>query len=102
LLAGRHPAGFGSATNWVSNLAGFKIELLRNGAVVDRGHAANVLNGPLSALRHLVGLLARDPINSSLATGDIATTGTFPILSGENWSTTLHGIGLGSRPVWLA
>jgi hypothetical protein len=35
----------------VSNLAGFEIELLRDGAVVDRGHAANVLDGPLSALR---------------------------------------------------
>jgi 2-oxo-3-hexenedioate decarboxylase len=106
LLAPRHPAGFGSASNWVSNLAGFEIELLRDGAVVDRGRAANVLDGPLSALRHLVGLLARDPINSPLATGDIVTTGTltraFPILPGESWSTRLHGIELGSRPVWFA
>ena len=60
LLAPRHPAGFGGATDWVSNLAGFEIELLRDGAVVDRGQAANVLDGPLSALRQLVGLLARD------------------------------------------
>jgi 2-oxo-3-hexenedioate decarboxylase len=106
LLAPRHPAGFGNATSWVSNLAGFEIELLRDGAVVDRGHAANVLNGPLSALRHLVGLLARDPANSPLATGDIVTTGTltraFPVLPGENWSTTLRGIGLSSRPVSFA
>jgi 2-keto-4-pentenoate hydratase len=41
----------------------------------DRGHAANVLDGPLSALRHLVGLFARDPVNSHLAPGDIVTTG---------------------------
>jgi 2-oxo-3-hexenedioate decarboxylase len=106
LLAPRHPAGFGSATDWVSNLAGFEIELLRDGAVVDRGHAANVLDSPLSALRHLVGLLARDPVNSPLATGDIVTTGTltraFPILPGETWSTTLHGIELAGRPVWFA
>jgi 2-keto-4-pentenoate hydratase len=89
LLAPRHPAGFGSATAWVSNLAGFEIELLRDAAVVDRGHAANVLYGPLSALRHLVGLLARDRVNSPLATGDIVATGTltraFPILPGESW-----------------
>src|SRR5262245_12344785 len=106
LLAPRHPAGFGSATDWVSNLAGFEIELLRDGAAVDRGHAANVLDGPLSALRHLVGLLARDPVNSALATGDIVTTGTltraFPILPGQSWSTTLHGIELGGRSVWFA
>jgi len=106
LLAPRHPASFGSATDWVSHLAGFEIALLRDGAVVDRGHAANVLDGPLSALRHLVGLLARDPVNTPLATGDIVTTGTltraFPILPGESWSTTLHGIELGSRPVGFA
>ncbi len=106
LLAPRHPVGFDSVTNWVSNLAGFEIELLRDGAVVDRGRAANVLDGPLSALRHLVGLLARDPVYSPLATGDIVTTGTltraFPILPGESWSTRLHGIELGSRPVWFA
>jgi 2-oxo-3-hexenedioate decarboxylase len=106
LLAPCHPAGFGRATDWVSNLVGFEIELLRNGEVVDRGHAANVLDGRLSALRHLVGLLARDPVNSPLATGDIVTTGTltraFPIMPGESWSTTLHGIELGGRPVCFA
>jgi 2-oxo-3-hexenedioate decarboxylase len=106
LLAPRHPAGFGSATDWTSNLAGFEIDLLRDGAVVDRSHSANVLDGPLSALRHLVGLLASDPVHSPLATGDIVTTGTltraFPILAGESWSTTLHGIELGGRPVWFA
>jgi len=106
LLAPCHPAGFGSATDWVSNLACFEIDLLRDGAVVDRGHAANVLDGPLSALRHLVGLLARDPMNSPLAPGDIVTTGTltraFPISPGESWGTTLHGIELGGRPVWFA
>jgi 2-oxo-3-hexenedioate decarboxylase len=106
LLAPCHPAGFGSATDWVSNLACFEIDLLRDGAVVDRGHAANVLDGPLSALRHLVGLLARDPVNAPLAPGDIVTTGTltraFPISPGESWGTRLHGIELGGRPVWFA
>ena len=62
--------------------------------------------GPLSALRHLVGLLARDPVNSPLAIGGIVTTGTltraFPILPGESWSTTLHSIELGGRPVCVA
>jgi 2-keto-4-pentenoate hydratase len=78
-----------SAPDWTSNLAGFEIDLLRDGAVVDRGHSANVLDGPLSALHHLVGLLASDPIHSTLATGDVVTTGTltraFPIFAGESW-----------------
>jgi hypothetical protein len=37
---------------------------LRDSTAVDRGNAANVLDGPLSALRHLVGVLGRDPVNS--------------------------------------
>jgi 2-oxo-3-hexenedioate decarboxylase len=106
LLAPRHSVGFSSAADWVSVLADFEIDLLRDGAVVDRGHSANVLDGPLSALRHLVGLLARDRVNSPLAAGDIVTTGTltraFPIMPGESWSTTLHGIEVGCRPVWFA
>ena len=109
LLAPRHPAGFGSASDWLAKLAGFEIDLLRDGAVADRGHAGNVsqtLGGPLSALRHLVGLLARDPVNPPLAQGDIVTTGTLtralPILPGESWSTTLRGIELGGRPVLFA
>src|SRR5262245_8935291 len=106
LLAPCHAAGFGAAADWVSKLACFEIDLLRDGAVVDRGHAANVLAGPLSALRHLVGLLARDPVNLPLAPGDIVTTGTLtralPISPGESWGTALHGIELGGRPVWFA
>jgi 2-oxo-3-hexenedioate decarboxylase len=74
--------------------------------VVDRGHGADVLGGPPSALRHLVGLLARDPLNSPLATGDIVTTGSLtraiPILPRESWSTKFHGIELGGRPVCFA
>jgi 2-keto-4-pentenoate hydratase len=34
------------------------------------------LGGPLSALRHLVGLLASDPLNPLLAAGEIISTGT--------------------------
>jgi 2-oxo-3-hexenedioate decarboxylase len=106
LLAPAHAAGLGKTTDWVSKLGGFEIELLRDGEVIDRGHAANVLDGPLSALRHLVGLLARDPASPPLATGDIVATGTLtraiPVMPGESWSTKLHGIELGGRPVWFA
>jgi 2-oxo-3-hexenedioate decarboxylase len=58
-----------------------------------------VLDGPLSALRHLVELLARDAIHPPLSAGEIVTTGTLtramPIKPGETWSTRLDGIGLG-------
>jgi 2-oxo-3-hexenedioate decarboxylase len=77
-------------------LTDFKITLSRNGDVVDRGRGANVLGGPLSALRHLVEVLARDPVNPPLRAGEIVTTGTltraFPVSVGERWTTALDGI----------
>jgi 2-keto-4-pentenoate hydratase len=97
LIGPRHPME-SRRTEWQKPLADFTIDLACDGRVVDRGHAANVLDGPLSALRHFVALLERDPINHPLAPGEIITTGTLtramPVRAGETWSTTLHGIAL--------
>ena len=83
---------------WSQELARFEIDLFRNGARIDHGIAANVLDGPLFALRHLVETLARDHDNPPLAAGEIVTTGTltraFPIAEGEEWTTELTGIPL--------
>ena len=50
------------------------------------------------SLWHLVELLAADPLNPPLATGEIVTTGTltraFPVAKGEEWTTELTGIPL--------
>jgi 2-oxo-3-hexenedioate decarboxylase len=65
---------------------------------MDHGYAANVLGGPVSALRHLVELLAVDPINPRLSAGEIVTTGTLtralPVAPGETWMTELTGIAI--------
>ena len=57
------------------------------------GRAANVLDGPLFALRHLAETLAQDPLSPALAAGEIVTTGTltraFPVAAGEEWTTHL-------------
>ena len=49
-------------------------------------------------MRHLVDLLARDPVNPPLAAGEIVTTGTLtrvpPVAPGEMWSTTLTDVAL--------
>lgn len=86
------------ADRWLGELATFEIELSRNGTAVDHGRAANVLDGPLSALRHLVALLAEDKVNPPLAAGEIVTTGTltraFPVVPGERWFTRLSGAAL--------
>jgi 2-oxo-3-hexenedioate decarboxylase len=77
-------------------LTTFEITLSRNGEVVDRGRGADVLDGPLNALRHLVALLADDPANPPLAAGEIVTTGSLtralPIAAGEHWSTEIRGL----------
>ena len=84
--------------DWGRALSTFEIDLKRNGVVVDHGLARNVLGGPVSALRHLIDMLARDQVNPPLAAGEIVTTGTLtralPVTAGETWTTDLTGIGL--------
>ena len=57
-----------------------------------------MLGGPVSALRYLIDMLARDEFNPPLAAGEIVTTGTLtralPVTAGETWTTELTGIGL--------
>ena len=83
---------------WARELTTCEVELCCNGASVDRGHAANVLGGPLEALRALVSVLAVDAYNPPLAAGEIITTGSLtrapPISPGEVWTTQVTGIPL--------
>jgi 2-oxo-3-hexenedioate decarboxylase len=98
LIGPRHPVASQSDT-WDQSLPNFEIDLKRDGTVMDHGHAANVLGGPVSALRHLVELLSVDQINPPLSAGEIVTTGTLtralPVAPGETWMTVLTGIPLG-------
>jgi 2-oxo-3-hexenedioate decarboxylase len=93
----RHPAS-ARPDAWIRDLASFEIDLFRNGVLADHGRAANVLGGPLSALRHLVEALAADPQSPPLAAGEIITTGTltraFPVKPGEEWTTELTSVPL--------
>lgn len=81
---------------WLASLGNFTIGLTRDGETVDDGCGANVLGGPLTALRHLVMLLARDLHNPPLAAGEIITTGTltraFDVAPGETWATRIEGL----------
>jgi 2-oxo-3-hexenedioate decarboxylase len=83
---------------WARELSLLDIDLFRNGVRIDHGVAANVLGGPLFALRHLAETLARDPISRPLAAGELVTTGTltraFPVAAGEEWTTQLTGVPL--------
>jgi 2-keto-4-pentenoate hydratase len=97
LIGPRHPVA-PRAAEWQRTLASFAIDLSCGGRVVDRGHGGNVLDGPLSALRHLTGLLASDPLNPPLVAGEIISTGTLtkamPVTAGETWTAAPTGIAL--------
>ena len=96
LLIGPRHAFQARAADWLRELAIFHIDLARNGALADSGHAANVLDSPFLALRHLVELLGADPVNPPLAAGEIVSTGTLtralPVKPGESWRTRLRGL----------
>ncbi len=81
---------------WLELLTRFEISLSRNGEDIDRGQAANVLGGPLSALKHFVSGLESDPRGRRLKPGDIVTTGTvtraFPVAPGERWTSRIDGL----------
>ncbi len=101
-----HTSSTATRPDWRIRLARFEIVLAREGVELDRGSAANVLGGPLSALRHLVGLLAADPVNPPLAAGEIVTTGTvtraFPVAAGEVWRTEVVGLPIAGLEIRFA
>ena len=83
---------------WSERLTDFSIVLLRDGEEIDRGVAENVLDGPLSALRHFVDGLGERPMARGIEAGDLVTTGTmtraFPVANGQTWTTQLEGLPL--------
>ncbi len=89
-----------------ADLSALKIRLSRNGTLADTGSGANVLDGPIQALAHLVAVLDKDRRNPPLSAGEIVTTGTltraFPVLSGEVWSTEIAGYNLPGLSVEIA
>jgi 2-oxo-3-hexenedioate decarboxylase len=93
----RHQIG-AKLVEWHRILAGFQITLSCNGESVAYGRSSNVLSGPVSALGHLVRLLAQDHANPPLRANEIVTTGTLtdamPVKPGQTWSTSLSGIEL--------
>jgi 2-oxo-3-hexenedioate decarboxylase len=106
LLIGPRHSIAAHAEEWSRTLSTFEIDLERDGAVIDHGRATDVLGGPLSALRHLIDILARDQVNPPLAAGEIITTGTLtralPVSAGETWTTKLTGVAFDGNCVRFA
>jgi len=63
-----------------------------------QGHARDVLDGPLHAVRFLLGEIEKSPNPMRIQPGEIVTTGTLtdagPVAAGEVWETALSGIDL--------
>lgn len=92
-----HALSHADQADWVGNLTEFCTTLRRNGEVVDKGHASNVLGGgPLIALGHLVELVSRMPNVAPLVAGEIITTGTLtralPVEPNETWKASFSGL----------
>ncbi len=85
-------------SEWLHALTSFEIDLNCDHKPIDRGNALNVLEGPVSTIRYLTDLLARDLDNPPLAAGEIISTGTLTralsVRPGETWTTELKGIAL--------
>jgi 2-keto-4-pentenoate hydratase len=84
---------------WVDpahDLSALELTLSCNAKPVACGRGADVLDGPLQALSHLVRELAKR--GQQLAAGDVITTGTLtdaqPLQSGQHWQTQLFGVPL--------
>ncbi len=73
-------------------LAAATVGLRRDGVPVEQGVGANVLDGPLAALRHFVAELRACPGAPDLQPGDIVTTGTWtdawPVAPGQTWTAS--------------
>lgn len=88
-----------------ARLAAIKIELACDGAPMDRGTGANVLDGPVDALAFAAREIAAEG-STTMKSGELVSTGTvtraFPIASGQRWSTSISGYDLPGMDVIFA
>ena len=72
------------------------VSLYRGGRLEEAGNGANVLDGPVSAIRHLHSGLSKIRNQDALSAGNIITTGTMtdakPIYAKEKWSAKFGGV----------
>ena len=78
------------------NLIDVEVSLYKDGRLEEAGTGANVLDGPVSAIRYLHSGLSRIRNQDALSAGNIITTGTMtdakPIHPKEKWSAKFDGV----------
>jgi 2-oxo-3-hexenedioate decarboxylase len=79
-----------------NDLINVKVSLYKSGALEEQGTGANVLEGPISAIRYLHEGLIKIKNQSLLSAGNIITTGTMTdaksIYSKEEWGAKFEGV----------
>ena len=78
------------------DLVDVKVRLFKGASFEEEGTGANVLDGPVSAIRYLHKSLAGIKNQVVLSSGNIITTGTMtdakPVFPGEKWTGKFEGI----------
>lgn len=79
-------------------LAAFTLALSCDGQPLETGKGANVLGHPLSAVKHLMQVLAKQSPHQPLQANELVTTGTvtsaYSVQAGQAWQSALAGIAL--------
>jgi 2-oxo-3-hexenedioate decarboxylase len=79
-------------------LGEFRLQLSKNGELVEEGTGRASLRSPALCLGELASAIARRPGAEPLAAGEIISTGTLtsaqPIASGERWRAEVEGLAL--------
>ena len=82
----------------VAAIENFTVTLSCDGDVREQGKGFNALGSPLKAVKHLIGVIAKQAHAQPLQSGEMVTTGTLtpaqPIHPGQTWNTNLKGIAL--------
>ena len=82
--------------NLIPELIDQKVTLSCDDKVVEEGYGSNILDGPISALKHLIDGIFDDPSEIPIKAGDIVTTGTLtdakPLRVGEIWTAYYSGL----------
>ena len=98
VIGAKHPVTEARRSELAALLPTFEATLSRDGAVVEKGRGANVLDSPALSLAYLARVLADQPQFPPLAAGETITTGTltdaWPIRPGEVWSSDYGELGI--------
>ena len=105
LLVGKRQPVDTLGGNLQEALAAFTLALSCDGQLLETGKGANVLGHPLSAVKHLMQVLASQSPHQPLQANELVTTGTvtsaYSVQAGQTWQTMLAGMALPGLSVAL-